>query len=143
MNDYKKRKRIRIAEPAQNNKIDKDKLREDNYPIFCFKYLSDVSIKKCNDSKFFYDFLMRLRKLSELGWNEIRNSHKHAYGLEPIPLREIKPKMLSESITPDVKNLQAFRASGNNLPFVGIRMSNNCFRILFIEARFGDIYNHH
>jgi len=132
---------IHIAEPLKNNKIDKDKIKTDNYPIFCFKYLSDVSIKKCKNSNFFYDFLMRLQKLSELGWTEIRKSHKHAYGLEPIPVFKIKPQVLPECITPDVKYLHAFRASGNNLSFVGIQ-EQNIFRILFIETKFGDIYDH-
>ncbi|MDR1918512.1 MAG: hypothetical protein LBQ65_02565 [Tannerellaceae bacterium] len=141
MSDYKKKKKIGIVEPVNNNKIDKEKLNEDNYPIFCFKYLSDVSIKDCKNPKFFRDFLMKLQKLSELGWNGIRTSHRHAYGLEPIPIGKIKPQVLPESITPEVEYLHAFRASGNNLPFVGIQMQK-IFRILFIEAHFGDIYNH-
>jgi len=140
-NRNKQKHTIHIAEPLKLNTIDREKINADNYPIFCFKYLSDVSIKKCTDSKFFYDFLMRLQKLSELGWNEIRKSHKHAYGLEPIPLYKIKPQVLPDSITPDVKYLHAFRASGNNLSFVGIQRQN-IFRILFIEANFGDIYEH-
>jgi hypothetical protein len=140
MNNYKK-KNIRIAEPLKNNKIDKKNIFEDNYPVFCFKYLSETSIKKCNDSKFFFDFLMRLRKLSELGWNEIRKSHKHAYGLEPISLKKIKPQVVLESITPDVVYLHALRANGKNLPFVGIQMQQ-LFRVLFIETNFGDIYDH-
>jgi hypothetical protein len=135
----KKKYPPQIAEPSTINTIDKEKIIVDNYPFFCFKYLSDVSIKNCIDSKFFYDFLMRLRKLSEVGWTEINKSHKHAYGLEPIPLYKIKPQVLPESITPDVKHLYAFRATGNNLPFLGIQIQKN-FRILFIEAKFGDIY---
>jgi len=142
MNTYNKKKRpIRIAEPLKINTIDKEKIKADNYPVFCFKYLSDISIKKCTDPKFFYDFLMRLQKLSALGWAEIRKSHRHAYGLEPIPLYKIRPQVLPDSITPDVKHLHAFRAGGNNLPFLGIQL-NNIFRILFIEANFGDIYEH-
>lgn len=142
MNNYnKKQPAIRIIEPSKVNTIDKTKISEDNYPVFCFKYFSDASIKKCSNPQFFYDFLMRLRKLSELGWTEIRKSHRHAYGLEPIPLNQIKPMVLPESITPDVKYLHAFRANGNNLPFIGIQMQR-IFRILFLEANFGDIYNH-
>jgi hypothetical protein len=137
----KKRLVIRIVEPSKVNTIDKTKINEANYPIFCFKYLSDVSIKKCSNPRFFYDFLMRLRKLSELGWTEIRKSHRHAYGLESIPLNQIKPQVLPESITPDVKYLHAFRANGDNLPFIGIQMQR-IFRILFLETNFGDIYNH-
>lgn len=45
-----------------------------DYPIFCFKYLQEVSVKDCNNPKFFNDFIFRLRKLSELGWKEISKS---------------------------------------------------------------------
>jgi len=140
-NRNKRKYPIRIAEPSTINTIDKEIISMDDYPVFCFKYLSNASIKKCNDANFFYDFLMRLRKLSELGWTEIRKSHRHAYGLEPIPLYKIKSQILPDSITPDVKQLHAFRATGNNLSFIGIQMQK-VFRILFLEANFGDIYEH-
>lgn len=137
----KKQNKIEILEPSKNNKIDKDELDKDNYPIFCFKYLSDTSIKKCVDPKFFVDFLLRLKKLSELGWHGIGNSTPHSYGMEPLPLHKIKPQIIEESITPDAKKLHIFRANGNNLPFIGIQIQKT-FRILFIETKFGDIYDH-
>ncbi len=83
---------------------------------------------------------MRLKKLSELGWKEIRQSDRHSFGMEKISIDNIRPKLPS-CITPEVKHLHAFRATGNNLPFVGITVQN-VFRILFIETKFGDIYKH-
>ena len=111
-----------------------------NYPIFCFKYLQDVSIKNCNDYKFLVDFIFRLQKLGELGWQEIGRSSRHSFGTEKIPIRQIKSS-LPTIITDDIDELTVFRANGNNLPFLGIRKTN-IFHIIFIETNFGDIYNH-
>lgn len=111
-----------------------------DYPIFCFKYLQDVSIKNCNDHKFFFDFIFRLKKLGELGWQEISRSARHSFGTEKIPIKQIKPT-LPAVITDDIDELTVFRANGNNLPFLGIRKTN-VFHVIFVETDFGDIYNH-
>jgi hypothetical protein len=89
-------------------------LSEIDHPLFSFKYLSDVSIKGCKDHSFLLNFILRLQKLCELGWNEIRSSHKHSYGMEPIPYNSIKPKdKLPSFVTREVE-LDVFRASGDN-----------------------------
>jgi hypothetical protein len=129
-----------IKNLIETKKMDNQSVLNENYPIFCFKYLSDKSIKVCTDPKFYYDFLMRLKKLSELGWNEIRTAQRHSFGMEPVAKEKIKPE-LPACITPDVQTLHVFRANGNNLPFVGIQIQR-IFRVLFIETQFGDIYNH-
>jgi len=97
----KKKNPIHIAEPLQIKTIDQERIKSDNYPVFCFKYLSDISIKKCTDPKFFYDFLMRLQKLSALGWIEIKKSHK-SYLLKQnleiyMNIKKAKPKQQSNS----------------------------------------------
>ena len=129
-----------IKEPVKNKKPDKQSILNENYPLFCFKYLSTKSIKKCKDFDFFNDFLIRLKELSNEGWDKIRASDRHHYGMEPIPKSDIKPQ-LPDCITPDVTHLHVFRATNDNLPFVGLQIEN-IFRILFIETKFGDIYNH-
>lgn len=111
-----------------------------DYPIFCFKYLQETSIKNCSDHKFFLDFIFRLQKLGELGWNEINKSSRHSFGTEKIPIKQIKPD-LPLIITDEIDELTVFRANGNNLPFLGIRKPN-VFHIIFVETNFGDIYNH-
>lgn len=113
----------------------------DNYPLFCFKYLSDCSIKDCKNYNFFLEFLLRLQKLSALGWKEIRRSHRHKYGMEKVPLNQIHPKKLPVCITPEMKYLHVFRADGKKHPFLG-RQDGKIFRVLFIETKFGDIYDH-
>lgn len=131
-----KRKKIKKVEEQPH--IHKAVINE--YPIFCFKYLQEVSIEKCKDSKFFYDFIFRLRKLGELGWKEINKSSRHSFGTEKISVKSLKPNLPS-IITDDVDELTVFRANGNNLPFLGIRKPG-VFHIIFIETNFGDIYDH-
>ena len=60
-------------------------LAEIDHPLFSFKYLQKNSICDCKDAAFFYEFLFRLKKLSELGWDEIRKSGRHSFGMEKIP----------------------------------------------------------
>ena len=112
-----------------------------DFPLFSFRWLSSYSIEKCNDPKFFLSYLMRLQKLSELGWKEIRLSDRHSFGMEKIPVDAVKPKKLPEIVTPDVEKLDVFRATGNNLPMVGLQ-EGKIFHVFFIEASFGDVYSH-
>ena len=134
-----------IKEESSNTLISREKIERSNYqdePLFSFKYLSDESIKESNDSKFFKDFLARLRKLSQLGWKGIQISGKHQYGFEMLPVNAIKPRyQLPSILTPDVEKVMVFRAVGDNRPFVCIRIQNIIY-VLFIETKFGDIYDH-
>lgn len=112
-----------------------------NHPLFSFKFLKNVSIDKCKDASFFYDFLMRLQKLSELGWEGIRTSHRHSFGMESIPQDVIIPKTsLPSFVTPEVE-LSVFRSNGDNRTFVGIQQEK-IFYIFFIEASFGEVCPH-
>ena len=135
---------FKIKEP-QGEVLKKENIvLQENYPIFCFKHLSDVSIKDYKKGPlrgdFFPEFLIRLKKISELGWEGIRHSHKHSFGMEKISKDIIIPDLPS-CVTPDVKHLHVFRATGKNLPFVGLQ-EEKIFRVFFIETKFGDIYKH-
>ena len=134
-----------IKDAIEDNRISESEVRdlsEIDYPLFSFKYLNPVSIDKCNDSKFFFDFLMRLQKLSNLGWNGIRTSERHAIGMEHMPINKIVPyRQLPDFITRDVENLDVFRANGDNRVFVGLQKSK-IFHIFFIETEFGDVSCH-
>lgn len=113
-----------------------------DYPLFSFKHLYENSIEECTDSKFFFGLLMRLKRLSELGWNEIRKSHRHSFGMEKIPISSIRPKPQYPSfITPDVTDFSVFRASGNNTGLVGLQVEK-IFYVFYIEADHGEIYDH-
>lgn len=129
-----------IKKPKKNLIVGKNKLNRINYPVFCFKYLQSVSIENCSNGAFFYNFIARLQKLGDLGWEEIRKSHRHSFGMEKIPIEKIKPQT-PLFLTPDVTHLFAFRASGKNHPFLGIQ-EGVVFHVIFIETNFGDVYAH-
>lgn len=114
-----------------------------DYPLFSFRHLRLNSIKKCADPQFFISFLTQLRDLSNIGWASIRQSGRHDYGMEPIPRNQIKADLssLSDIITPEVRKLDVFRADKDNHVFVG-RQVGKVFHVFFIEAKFGDIYDH-
>ena len=133
--------------PKRRNRLvvqpQKLRLNETEKPIvFSFKYLHSTSFTKSKNAnrKFFSSFLLRLQKLSELGWKQILTDKRHSFGGEKIPLSEIKPK-LNYSPSPEQAFLLSLRATGDNHVFLGVRQ-DNIFYILFIEAEFGDIYNH-
>lgn len=125
--------------PKSINPKDIEDMSHIDYPLFSFKYLQEHSIKKCDNSKFFFDYLMRMKKLSDLGWKAIEIDNRHGYGMEKIPRKEIKPD-IPQFVTPEVP-IFAFRATGSNLPFLGVRCGK-IFHVIFIETNFGDIYNH-
>ena len=85
--------------------------------------------------------MQRFQKLSLLGWKEIRQSHRHSWGMEKMPVNQIKHVGTVSRITPDVRELDVFRASGDNRVLVGLQ-EQQVFNVFFIEANFGDISNH-
>ena len=131
-----------IKEPKQESiSIGKEKSDELDYPIFSFKYLQDVSYLESGDADFLAKFIHRLHKLSTLGWKGIRTSQRYSFGTEQLEYNQIKPKdKIPSFITPETK-FTVFRAHGDNRPFLGIQ-EKNTFHIIFIEAKFGDIYDH-
>lgn len=142
----KKKKNIALIKDVTTNKsIKKESLgvyERIDYPLFSFKYLYENSINKCTNHKFFFKLLIRLKKLSELGWNEIRESQRHSWGMEKIPISSIGPKPKYPSfITPDVTDFSVFRSNGNNTGLVGLQVEK-IFYVFYIEAKHGDIYNH-
>jgi len=114
---------------------------ENDQILFDFSDLQEASLLDCSEVKCLKDFLFRLQKLGKLGWNEIMISNRHSFGTEKIPRKCIKVKKLPSCITDDIKHFIAFRANGNNLPFLGIRVGA-AFKVIFIETKFGDIYDH-
>ena len=112
-----------------------------NYPLFSFRYFNDVSLRDCVNPKFFISFLNRLRSLSILGWEEIRRSNRHSYGMEPIPQNQIKQIGLLPSFVTREVELHVFRAVGDNRVMVGLQ-EGKLFHIFFVEAKFGEVFSH-
>ena len=85
-------------------------------------------------------FLIRLCKLSELGFREMNQSHRHAYGFEKI---EIKPLHFStlKFISEEVEFPYAYRYKGKN-PFLAYRRpSSAVLHIIAIGCDFS-AYKH-
>ncbi len=112
-----------------------------DYPLFSFRYFKDVSVKDCTDHKFFFDYITRLQKLSELGWNEIRKSHPHSFGMEPMPRTQIRHNGLLPTFVTKEVDLHVFRAVGDNRVMVGLQ-EGKIFHVFLVEAKFGDISPH-
>lgn len=146
MANKKKKNTSLIKDITANKNITKESLGvydSIDHPLFSFKYLYENSIEGCTKSKFFFDFLMRLKKLSELGWDEIRKSQRHSFGMEKIPISSIIPKpQYPPFITPDVTDFSVFRSNGNNTGLVGLQVEKIFYVFYYIEAEHGDIYKH-
>lgn len=80
----------------------------------------------------------RLKKICGTDWKTVNISQRHAIGCEKIPVTAIKKDL---KLTREVTFLLAFRATGDNHTFLGFR-DGNIFQVVYIEAEFGDIYNH-
>lgn len=130
-----------VIEANVVSKKEIETLSKIDHPLFSFKYLKDISIDRCKDHAFFHDFLIRLQKLSDLGWKEIRRSHRHSFGMEKIPVEEIIPRNQLPDFVTREGDVDVFRAVGDNRVFVGLQ-DGKIFYIFFIEASFGDVCPH-
>ena len=131
----------KIAQPElPTGKIGKP-TRSTNEVLFSFRYLDRRSYPDCKDCSFFHGLLERLRKYSELGWDGIRNSHRHGWGMEKMPVGQIRHAASVPRITPDVEFLHVLRSSGDNRVLVGLQ-DGQVFDVFFIEAKVGDISQH-
>ena len=112
-----------------------------DYPLFGFRYLRNDCHKPCKKPEFYFKFLERLQKLSELGWREIEKSDRHSFGTENINLDVFKPKFEMPDIFKSQDHLTVFRATGDKHVFAGVR-EGHTFHIFFIESDFGNLYDH-
>lgn len=108
---------------------------------FGFGDLRDVSyVKAKSDSSFFIDFIQHLRQFCKLNWNDVRTTQRHGYGTETIEVKCLNEGVKSQ-VPSGLTKLLVLRATGDNHAFLGYR-DGNVFQVLFIEYKFGDIYQH-
>lgn len=79
-----------------------------------------------------------MKKLCCLDWVTLHTTQRHSFGLENMPIGQIKKRM---DINFEGDHLLVLRATGDNHVFLGFR-KGDVFNVVFIEAEFGDIYNH-
>lgn len=131
---------IKMPKGEKNiNQTDIDRMTQIDYPLFSFKHLQKVSFDGDVKTKFFQDFLLRLKKYSDLGWKQMATDKQHGYGWEYLPQNKMKNK-LPAAVTPEVR-LMILRSANDNRAMVGFR-EWNIYHVIFIEAIFNDIYEH-
>jgi hypothetical protein len=131
---------IKLPEGEKNiNQTDIDRMAQIDYPLFSFKHLQKVSFDGDVKAKFFQDFLLRLKKYSDLGWKQMATEKRHDYGWEYLPQDRMKNK-LPAVVTPEVQ-LMVLRSANDKRAMVGFR-EWNIYHVIFIEAVFNEIYEH-
>ena len=131
---------IKKPEVEKNiNPTDIERMAQIDYPLFSFKHLQKVSFDGDVKAKFFQDFLLRLKKYSDLGWKQMATEKTHGYGGEYLPQAHMK-SLLPAVVTPEVQ-LMVLRSANDKRAMVGFR-EWNIYHVIFIEAEFNDIYEH-
>ncbi|WP_433966548.1 hypothetical protein [Tunturiibacter gelidiferens] len=108
-------------------------------PTFCLRYVDPeycVSLCEKDDKAAFAD---RVRKLSQVTWNEIIQADRHGFGREKIATSSLKrpiPRHLTEDVT-----FIALRFSGKK-PMVGYQSGRTFHAIWFDRDMSGGVYPH-
>ena len=106
-------------------------------PSFCLRYVQpDYCITKCSNEDQLA-FVQRIRKLSQMTWNQIIQADRHGFGREKIRRDAIRPT-IPKHITEDVTFI-ALRFSGLK-PMVGYQRDRT-FHIVWFDCCFS-VYNH-
>jgi len=82
-------------------------------------------------------FLLKWAKRSQITWVDLNAHQRHGLGSEQMPASQIKPTAPQELAQ---ERYMVFRHDGN-LPFAGYRVGDT-FYVLWIEAKYGDLYDH-
>ncbi|MBH0778155.1 hypothetical protein [Nocardia bovistercoris] len=110
---------------------------ERGYPILCLRHLQTgwgidrLTPAQCRE------FLVKWHKRTAFTWNELIQHGKHGLGHEQLPKVTFKPR-IPEWLERD--SYMVFRHE-RNLPFVGFR-TGDVFHVLWIETRYGELYDH-
>lgn len=107
------------------------------YPVLSLRHLRNgYGVEELSQSQR-SEFLIKWAKRSQHTWTELVQHRKHGLGYELLPKKQIKkdaPDHLSQ------EKYMVVRHEGN-LPVVGFK-AGDIFFALWIEANYGDIYDH-
>jgi hypothetical protein len=108
-------------------------------PVFSFFNMKNgkYHIDKCNKEQK-ASLALKLSKIGQLTWQELKTIQKHGLGYEFIDRGSITGDNLT-NLTDDIK-LIAFRF-WKKAPMVGYRCANGAFHILWLDKDFS-LYNH-
>jgi hypothetical protein len=111
---------------------------ESSTPKFCLHHLQDGFRVSDLHREQQQDFALALQTRCSLTWQQIATNGRHALGYEFIPADQIIPPI--PRVFEDAARFMVFRYSGF-LPMAGVRVQD-VFQIVWIEAKFGDLYDH-
>lgn len=107
-------------------------------PKFCLHFLRDGFDVHALDAGKQAAFAKTLQKLASSQWKDLILAPRHGQGSEFIPRRQIKAPIPPQF--DDEDRFIVFRYDGN-LPMAGVRV-RDVFHVLWIEPRFGWLYDH-
>lgn len=119
--------------------ISRQRVEEPPKVTFGFEHLHPASWADAKDPRFFKEFLLHLQKFSSMTWQALYSAPRHGFGTETLPVSAVKPQI--NGVPDEIQKFLVLRATGDNHPFLGYR-DKDTFQVVFIEAQFGDIYNH-
>lgn len=113
---------------------------DDVPPIFSFRYMAATHCITCCERDEKAAFAVRLRKLSELTWKQLRMAPRHGLGYEKIDSGSLLVP-IPAFITDDVSFI-AFRFDGLK-PMIGFRDRDDMriFHVVWLDRNF-NTYNH-
>ena len=114
-----------------------DPMGQGGYPLLSLRYLQPRFGTQALSSDQCRSFLEKWAKRSMFTWLELSRQGRHGLGYEMLPHSQIHPRP-PEFLRRD--EYMIFRHEGNH-PFAGIKIGD-VFFVLWIEARYGDLYAH-
>ncbi len=137
----KSKNRLKAVVPQRGKKLKSHAANsispEQQYPVFSLRHLDNKQgLASCNQEQK-AALIETIHKLSQLTWNQIYSSNRHASGCEKIARDSIKVP-IPQHIPKDA-NFIAFRFYGM-APMIGYR-DGTVFYILWLDIHFS-VYSH-
>lgn len=107
-------------------------------PVFCLHHLVRGYDVGALDQEGRSEFALTLASRCQLTWAAIKQAPRHALGTEMIPADQIRATIPAQFS--DADRFMMFRYHGK-LPMGGVR-SGATFHVIWIEKKFGDLYDH-
>jgi hypothetical protein len=132
-----KQRRLTQGSLIQTPKTEVEPSDDEQRPKFCLQYIANgFCVSDCTkDEK--AAFASRLREMSQLTWQQLRQAPREKQGYEKIERNAIKVS-IPKTLTPEV-NIIAFRCFGKG-PVIGYR-SKAVFHIVWLDPNF-KVYKH-
>jgi hypothetical protein len=108
------------------------------HPKFCFRFLQrgfDIT-KLPRDLR--ADLAITLQQRSSMTWTQLHQAGRHGQGYEQVSRLSVRAPV--PAVFADRDKFHVFRYSGK-LPMAGVR-AGDVFHVVWIEAAFGELYDH-